>query len=179
MIETKMIPKMRDALAPDGSDVRLLLGLKGGGMAQFSLAAGKTSIAVTHRTVEEIWFFLSGHGQMWRQMGKDSETVDVHSGVCLTIPLGTHFQFRSLGKEPLTAIGVMMPPWPGDGEAVVVTGPWTVAEGGVTLHEPGPADIALHLGPRSYGDYTPPISWSDMKKVYGRRGRVDSLARGL
>jgi len=124
MMETKTIPDTRDAVAPDGSDVRLLLGLKGGGMAHFALAPGETSTAVTHRTVEEIWFFVSGTGQMWRQLGRDSVTVDVRAGVCLSIPLGTHFQFRSFGDEPLAAIGVTMPPWPGEGEAVTVTGPW-------------------------------------------------------
>ena len=123
-METKTIPDTRDAVAPDGSDVRLLLGLQGGGMAHFALAPGETSTAVTHRTVEEIWFFVSGTGQMWRQLGRDSVTVDVRAGVCLSIPLGTHFQFRSFGDEPLAAIGVTMPPWPGEGEAVTVTGPW-------------------------------------------------------
>ena len=51
--------------------------------------------------------------------------VDVHPGVCLTIPLGARFQFRAFGGEPLSAIGVTMPPWPGEGEAIVVEGPWT------------------------------------------------------
>ena len=50
--------------------------------------------AVTHRTVEEIWFFRSGRGQMWLKNDGESETVDVFPGVCLTIALGTHFQFR-------------------------------------------------------------------------------------
>jgi hypothetical protein len=62
----------RDAVGPDGSDVRLLVSLKAGGMAH----------------------------------------------VCLTIPTGTCFQFRSFGNEPLTAIGITMPPSPGDAEAV-------------------------------------------------------------
>jgi mannose-6-phosphate isomerase-like protein (cupin superfamily) len=44
--------------------------------------------------------------------------------VCLTIPLGTHFQFRAFGPESLTALGVTMPPWPGEGEAVRVQGKW-------------------------------------------------------
>jgi mannose-6-phosphate isomerase-like protein (cupin superfamily) len=121
---TKHLPAARDAVAPDGSDVRLLLGLGAGGMAHFELGPGETSTAVTHRTVEEIWFFLSGRGEMWRQQDGQSETVDVYAGVCLTIPLGTRFQFRSFGYEPLSAIGVTMPPWPGEGEAVVVTGQW-------------------------------------------------------
>jgi hypothetical protein len=47
-------PYERTVVAPDGSDVRVLLGLAGGGMAEFELAAGLVSAAITHRTVEEI-----------------------------------------------------------------------------------------------------------------------------
>jgi mannose-6-phosphate isomerase-like protein (cupin superfamily) len=130
---TKLLPKTRDAVAPDGSDVRILLGLTGGGMAHFELAPGATSVAVAHRTVEEIWFFLGGRGEMWRKQGEREESVQVGPGVCLTIPLGTHFQFRSFGPEPLAAIGVTMPPWPGEGEAYPVEGKWA----GVRSQESG------------------------------------------
>lgn len=128
---TKRLPAARDVVAPDGSDVRVLLRLRGGSMAHFALAPGRTSRAVTHRTVEEIWFFLSGRGEMWRKQGEHEEIVPVEQGVCVTIPLGTHFQFRSFGDEPLAAIAITMPPWPGEGEAVIVEGPWrpTVEEG--------------------------------------------------
>jgi mannose-6-phosphate isomerase-like protein (cupin superfamily) len=123
--DTKRLSARRDAIAPDGSDVRVLLGLTRGSMAHFELPPGQTSRAVTHRTVEEIWFFLSGRGEMWRrQNGQPEIVVPVESGVCLTIPLGTHFQFRSLGAEPLTALGVTMPSWPGEGEAIMVQGKW-------------------------------------------------------
>jgi len=122
--ETKTLPTQRDAVAPDGSEVRVLLGLTGGGMAHFQLAPHQTSKAVTHRTVEEIWFFLSGRGEMWRKQADRAGVVDVYPGVCVTIPLGTHFQFRAFGDEPLAAVGVTMPPWPGEGEAVVVSGAW-------------------------------------------------------
>jgi mannose-6-phosphate isomerase-like protein (cupin superfamily) len=123
--QTRRISEARDDIAPDGSDVRILLGLAGGGVAHFTLAPGETSTAVTHRTVEEIWLCLGGRGEMWRRQGDREEVVAVEPGVCLTIPLGTHFQFRSLGDEPLAAVGVSMPPWPGEGEARVVAGPWT------------------------------------------------------
>jgi len=123
--DTKRLPAARDAVAPDGSDVRILLALDRGGMAHFELPPGRTSIAVTHRTVEEIWFFLSGAGEMWRKQGEREEIVRVERGVCLTIPLGTHFQFRAVGTEPLAAVGVTMPPWPGDAEAVIVQGIWS------------------------------------------------------
>ena len=56
------------------------------------------STAVVHRTVEEIWFFLAGRGQMWLASGEgDGEVVDVMPGDCLTIPVGTRFQFRAHG----------------------------------------------------------------------------------
>ena len=123
--DTKRLPVARDAIAPDGSNVRILLGLKGGGLAHFELGPGETSIAVSHRTVEEIWFVLSGRGEMWRKQGDREQIVPIESGVSLTIPLGTQFQFRSLGDEPLAAIGLTMPPWPGENEAVQVQGIWT------------------------------------------------------
>jgi len=121
---TKQLPAARDVIAPDGSDVRVLLGLAQGGMAHFVLAPGQVSTAVTHRTVEEIWYVLSGRGEMWRRQGDREDVVAMAPGVCLTIPLGTHFQFRSLGTEELAAVAVTMPPWPGDGEALVVAGKW-------------------------------------------------------
>jgi mannose-6-phosphate isomerase-like protein (cupin superfamily) len=121
---TKPLPTARDTIAPDGFDVRVLLELAGGGMAHFELAPGAVSAAVAHRTVEEIWFFLGGRGEMWRKQGDREEPVQVGPGICVTIPLGTHFQVRSFGPEPLAAIGVTMPPWPGEDEAYRVEGKW-------------------------------------------------------
>jgi mannose-6-phosphate isomerase-like protein (cupin superfamily) len=121
---TKRLPVARDAIAPDGSDVRILLGLERGNMAHFELGPGQTSVAVAHHTIEEIWYFLSGLGEYWRKLGDQEEVVPVEPGVCLTIPVGTHFQFRSFGYEPLAALGIAMPPWPGEGEAYQVEGKW-------------------------------------------------------
>jgi len=124
LFATKTLSDKRDVVAPDGSDVRLLLQLRGGSMAHFELASGMCSAAVVHRTVEEIWYILSGCGEMWRRQGEREEIVALAPGVCLTIPVGTRFQFRSLGPEPLAAVAVTMPPWPGEGEAVSVEGLW-------------------------------------------------------
>ena len=122
--ETKRLPARRDVVAADGSDVRVLLGVAGGTMAHVALPSGAVSTAITHRTVEEIWFFLSGRGEMWRRQAGREEIVPVEAGVCVTIPLGTHFQFRSQGDEALAALATTMPPWPGGGEAVAVQGRW-------------------------------------------------------
>ena len=126
--ETKSLPSEPTVVAHDGSDVRVLLTLQDrGSMAHFELAPGRTSRAIAHHTVDEIWFFLGGRGQMWRCQGDREEVSDVGPGTCLTIPLGTRFQFRSTGYEPLSAIGVTMPPWPGDEEPYDVDGPWAAS----------------------------------------------------
>jgi mannose-6-phosphate isomerase-like protein (cupin superfamily) len=128
------LPSEPTAIAPDGSDVRVLLTIPGrGGLAHFELGPGEASVPVRHQTVAEIWYFLSGRGQMWLR-GPDEEAgavVDVANGVCLTIPVGTEFQLRCDGDVPLSAVGATMPPWPGSGEAVRVAGHWepTVAPG--------------------------------------------------
>jgi hypothetical protein len=61
---TLQLPQAPTVVAPDGSDVRVLLGLQGGGMAHFSLAARQVASAVTHWTVEEIWFVLLRRGRV-------------------------------------------------------------------------------------------------------------------
>ena len=126
------LPARADAVAPDGSEVRVLLSLAGGSLAHFELGPGQTSIAVEHRTVEELWYFVGGRGEIWRSSGEHEEVVEVATGVCVTIPVGTQFQFRAADDEPLAAVAVTIPPWPGGEEATPVEGPWepTVKLGG-------------------------------------------------
>jgi mannose-6-phosphate isomerase-like protein (cupin superfamily) len=133
------IQSLEDAteiIAPDGSKVRPLCRLTGlGSFAHFQLEPGEIAKAVSHATVQEIWYVIAGGGQMWRRQGTQTPTiVDLRPGVCLTIPLGTAFQFRAdgvpgAGGEPLRVVAVTMPPWPLDGadEARPEQGPWTPA----------------------------------------------------
>jgi mannose-6-phosphate isomerase-like protein (cupin superfamily) len=123
--ETRQLPATVDVVAPDGSDVRVLPGLPAGSLAHFSLRPRATSEPVRHRTVSEIWYFVSGLGMMWRSQNGHSATVDVRAGTSVTIPVGTAFQFRCTSDDPLVAVGVTMPPWPGDGEAEILDeGEW-------------------------------------------------------
>jgi mannose-6-phosphate isomerase-like protein (cupin superfamily) len=117
--------RLADALrvvAPDGSDVRPLLAAAGGSMARFELGPRRTSLAVHHRTVEELWYVIGGRGEIWRSRGAVETITTLEPGVCLAIPVGTAFQFRSLGPEPLVVIAATMPPWPGEAEAEPVRG---------------------------------------------------------
>ena len=122
--ETKAISPRPDAIAPDGSRVRLLPALAGGSFAHFELPAGQTSGAVTHRTVEEIWYVVAGSGRLWR-LQNGVESIDaLEPGTAVTIPLGTAFQFSAGEGAALVFVAVTMPPWPGMDEAVAVEGPW-------------------------------------------------------
>jgi mannose-6-phosphate isomerase-like protein (cupin superfamily) len=124
VFETRRLSEAPDALAPDGSEVRLLAATGRGSMAQFRLPPGAVSRAVAHRTVEELWLFTRGKGRMWRHFGAHDEVIDVGPGVSISIAVGTRFQFRCDGEEPLEAVGVTMPPWPGMDEAYEVEGVW-------------------------------------------------------
>ena len=54
--DTMQLPETPDVIAPDGSDVRVLLQLGQGSMAHFALAPGRVSRPVAHRSVDEIWY---------------------------------------------------------------------------------------------------------------------------
>lgn len=116
--------------APDGSEVRPLVVAERGSLATFHLAAGQVSAAVAHRSVEEVWYVVSGGGQMWRAAAADAEPPDLgevthlEPGVAVTLPVGTRFQFRAEPDSSLHIVGVTMPPWPGDDEALAVAGKW-------------------------------------------------------
>lgn len=120
---SQMTPSEADGIAPDGSEVRLLAQLATCGMAEFRLAAGKISRAVQHRTVEEIWYVVSGTGEMWRSQKGREEVLPLRPGLSLTIPRGTQFQFRAHDSH-LTIVGVTIPIWPGPEEAEFVMNHW-------------------------------------------------------
>jgi hypothetical protein len=95
---TMLLPDAPDAIAPDGSQVRILLRLDGGSMAHFGLAAGQVSRAVAHHAVDELWYVLSGHGQMWRRQREREEMVPLRPApACPSRPA------RTSSSAPTTA----------------------------------------------------------------------------
>lgn len=115
----------RDAVAPDSMDVWLLERVTGASSAIFRAKAGQTCRAVRHRTVEEIWYCLSGKSEMWMQAPDGSErTVSLTRGSCVAIPVATTFQLRNQGRCEANFFGVTVPAWPGEGEAEITEGKW-------------------------------------------------------
>ena len=121
--KTKKLPKKYDYLAPDNSEIRNLLNMTGGGLAHCKLPSNSVSSAVKHKKVEELWYFIKGSGEFWRKLEQQENITKVESGVCISIPPNTSFQFRTFEK-PLEAIITTMPPWPGPEEAIKVKGRW-------------------------------------------------------
>ena len=124
-MRTVRLSERHTVLAPDGSEIRELVQTSRGSMVHCALPPGGVSGPVAHRTVEEVWYFISGRGQVWRKSDGDETVVDVEPGVSLTIETGTRFQFRnSSPEEDLRFIITTMPPWPGPDEAYPVPGNW-------------------------------------------------------
>lgn len=112
------LPQQCDYLAPDGSEIRLLTEGERGGLAHCVLPKGKISAAVQHRTVEELWYVLSGRGAIWR--GREGEAslapLPLAPGDSVRIPVGVAFQFQAGPEEDLELLLATMPPWPGEEE---------------------------------------------------------------
>jgi mannose-6-phosphate isomerase-like protein (cupin superfamily) len=107
--------------APDGSQVRVLVRAGDrGGMAHFRLLAHQVSAAVQHRHVDELWYVSAGSGEM---VVGDEGPFRLQRDVAVHVPPRTRFQFRA-GADGLDVVGVTMPPWPGDGEAVAADAYW-------------------------------------------------------
>jgi mannose-6-phosphate isomerase-like protein (cupin superfamily) len=122
--QTRQVAEAYDNLAPDGSEIRLLVKGNGGSLCHCTLPAGEVSKATAHGTLEELWYCISGKGQIWRRQGDLEAVVDVKPGVSLSIPTGTTFQFRNTGDDPLCFVIATIPPWPGSEEAIPKTGYW-------------------------------------------------------
>ena len=113
-------------IAPDGSEVRLLLTDEHGAtrcsVVEVSIAAGGISRPVRHRTVEEAWYVIEGAGEVWRcppgGSAEDTPAMLVSQGDALVIPTGWSFQFRALEDADLRFICLTMPAWPGMDEAI-------------------------------------------------------------
>ena len=114
-----------DAVAPDGSEIRFLIGQSHGagrvGLVEVTLPAGRVSRPVWHGTVEEIWYILEGRGQVWRCPAGATTGIlapaPVGPGDALVIPTGWRFQFAAGEAAPLRFLCYTAPPWPGPNEA--------------------------------------------------------------
>ena len=122
--ETVELKEKCDYHAPDVSEIYKLADGSKGGLCQCILPVGGKSKATSHKTVEEVWYFVEGQGEAYRRGFNNDKPTAVKSGTSLVIPVKTTFQFRNIGEVPLKFIIATMPPWPGPSEAKMETGIW-------------------------------------------------------
>ncbi|HOZ34023.1 MAG TPA: cupin domain-containing protein, partial [Tabrizicola sp.] len=108
------LPSLPDARSPAGAHIRFIMGGTTGNMIHSTVPPGQINRATVHATVSEFWFVLGGQGEIWRKDAAESRITRLVPGVSIDIPVGTAFQYRNVGAEPLTFICISMPPWPGD-----------------------------------------------------------------
>jgi len=123
-MQTRPFPSNPDARSPAGAEIRYLIEGEAGNVIHSTVPPGQVNRATLHATVNEFWHVLSGEGQIWRRYGTAEETTTLEAGVSIDIPVGTEFQYRCTGVDPLQFLCVTIPRWPGNQEATFVDGPW-------------------------------------------------------
>ncbi|MCK0142256.1 cupin domain-containing protein [Aliiroseovarius sp. F20344] len=119
-----ILPPVADAKSPAGADIRFIMDGTTGNMIHSTVSPGQINRATVHETVSEFWFVLEGDGEIWRRDDTEEKVTNLVPGVSIDIPVGTAFQYRNVGTEPLKFICISMPPWPGDHEASHLDGAW-------------------------------------------------------
>ena len=128
---TKMLALEADVIAPDGCEVRILAQTPRGSMAHFTLGpgAGLARGGAPH-----------GRGGLVLPLGPGPDVAsagrragDRRGGagrVARRSRSARTFSCATTATEPLAAVAVTMPPWPGDDEAYLVDGKWPASVGG-------------------------------------------------
>lgn len=124
-MKTRQLPLDPEDRSPAGAEIRYLMHSPAANMIHSTVPSGQVNRATVHATVSEFWYVLSGRGEIWRRDGETEELTPLEPGTCVDIPVGTAFQYRNIGSEPLRFLCFDTPPWPGDAEAAFVDGPWT------------------------------------------------------
>lgn len=123
--DIKQVSKEKPFISDDGSVIRNLTPMGNVQSVHCSLPKGGVIQASRHKTVEQIWYVISGEGEMWL---KDQDGLETESklapGTAITVPLGYAFQFRNTGKKDLEIFIVNTTPWSGDGELIPVENHW-------------------------------------------------------
>lgn len=92
-------------------------------LGELALAAGQHTAAVSHRTVEQLWYVAAGSGELWRTSAGERRLDELRPGTCVHVPPGVPFQLRA-GAQGVRLMVVTSPRWPGAHEAAPARGPW-------------------------------------------------------
>lgn len=112
VMEIRSLALATPFVTTDGSTIRSLLDLSNApvanqSLAEATIAPGESTIRHHHRVSEEIYYLVSGTGEM----EIDGERVPVAVGDAILIPPGAWHQITATGDEPLRLLCACAPPW--------------------------------------------------------------------
>ena len=123
--ETTDLASMASFLSDDGSEIRSLPTVNGVETVHCRLPQGGVIHASRHKTVAQLWYVLSGNGDLWLEGSDGKESIiSLKNGVSVTVPLGYKFQFRNTGTQNLDILIVNTTKWSGPGELIPVKNRW-------------------------------------------------------
>jgi mannose-6-phosphate isomerase-like protein (cupin superfamily) len=101
-VKTITVESAERGRSPLAARIRFLMDGPHGNMIHSTVPPGMVGCACHFRTIDEYWYVLSGEGEIWRSAPDGHESItQLIEGVCIDIPLGTHFQYRCTGSVPL------------------------------------------------------------------------------
>ena len=103
-----ILPSNPDAKSPAGADIRFIMDGPTGNMIHSTVPPGQINRATVHATVSEFWYVLEGQGEIWRKDSVETRVTPLVAGTSIDIPVGTAFQYRCSGPEPLKFICITM-----------------------------------------------------------------------
>lgn len=114
-----------DFIAPDGTAGYQLANAPTGNMTSYRQFPKQISHAIKHNINNELWYILSGEGEIWIKHQEQEIISKLEAGVSIFIPEHAEFQFRNTSDTiDLQFICVAMPPWAGPHIVEYVKGPW-------------------------------------------------------
>lgn len=123
--EVKTVQAASPFLSDDGSVIRALPGVGQVESVHCTLPKGGVIQASRHKTVSQIWYVLSGTGELWLEPpSHKGQVTPLAAGTAVTVPLGYSFQFRNTGSADLEIFIVNTTPWSGAGELIPVANHW-------------------------------------------------------
>jgi len=75
------LPDVPDGRSPAGAEIRLLMESVTGNMIHSTVPSGQINRAVVHATVNEFWYILEGHGEIWRKDHEQERVTTLVPGV--------------------------------------------------------------------------------------------------
>ena len=98
--KSQQLPDNPSYISPSGvTEIRTLPSFVEGEIVHARLPGGHPSTAARLNGCGEIFYILSGEGELWRRTGPVEAVTQLRPGRCVTLPPGIDFQYRATSER--------------------------------------------------------------------------------